>query len=51
VSAVMLHAMGKPPQLDRLLGTEYRLDDINTAYTRLPAESVGRSLIVFEESS
>jgi Zn-dependent alcohol dehydrogenase len=37
--------------LDRLLGTEYRLDDINTAYARLPADSVGRSLIVFEEPS
>jgi hypothetical protein len=34
-----------------LPGTEYRLDDINTAYARRPADSAGRSLIVFEESS
>jgi Zn-dependent alcohol dehydrogenase len=43
-----LYQAGRLP-LDRLLGTEYRLDDISTAYARLPAESVGRSLIVFEE--
>jgi Zn-dependent alcohol dehydrogenase len=44
-----LYEAGRLP-LDRLLGTEYRLDDINTAFARLPAESLGRSLIVFEES-
>lgn len=44
-----LYQAGRLP-LDRLLGTEYRLDDINAAFARLPAESVGRSLIVFEES-
>jgi Zn-dependent alcohol dehydrogenase len=45
-----LYQAGRLP-LDRLLGTEYRLDDINTAFARLPAESVGRSVIVFDEPS
>ena len=44
-----LYQAGRLP-LDRLLGTAYRLDDINTAYERLPATSVGRGLIVFEET-
>ena len=48
MKAAVLHAIDE--LLDRLLGTEYRLDDINTAYARLLAESAGRSLIVFEES-
>lgn len=45
-----LYQAGRLP-LDRLLGTEYRLDDINAAFERLPTESVGRGLIVFEEPS
>jgi Zn-dependent alcohol dehydrogenase len=44
-----LYQAGRLP-LDRLLGTEYRLDDINTAYARLPGESVGRGVIVFDET-
>jgi Zn-dependent alcohol dehydrogenase len=45
-----LYEAGRLP-LDRLLGTEYRLDDINAAFARLPTESVGRGVIVFEEPS
>jgi Zn-dependent alcohol dehydrogenase len=44
-----LHQAGRL-RLDRLLGTEYRLEDINQAYARLPEESVGRGLILMEES-
>jgi S-(hydroxymethyl)glutathione dehydrogenase/alcohol dehydrogenase len=40
-----LHQAGRL-RLDRLLGPEYRLDDINEAFARLPAESVGRGLIL-----
>jgi Zn-dependent alcohol dehydrogenase len=43
-----LYQAGRLP-LDRLLGTEYRLDDVNEAFARLPAESVGRGVIVFEQ--
>ena len=43
-----LYQAGRLP-LDRLLGTEYRLDDINVAFARLPTESVGRGLIVMGE--
>ena len=45
-----LEPAGRLP-LDRLLGSEYRLEDINEAYARLPAESVGRGLIVMGELS
>jgi S-(hydroxymethyl)glutathione dehydrogenase/alcohol dehydrogenase len=45
-----LYQAGRLP-LDRLLGTEYRLEDINQAYARLPEESVGRGLILMGESS
>jgi Zn-dependent alcohol dehydrogenase len=45
-----LYQAGRLP-LDRLLGTEYRLDDVNEAFARLPAESVGRGVIVFEQPS
>lgn len=44
-----LHRVGRL-RLDRLLGPEYRLEDINEAYARLPAESVGRGLILIGES-
>jgi Zn-dependent alcohol dehydrogenase len=40
-----LHEAGRL-NLSRLLGSEYRLDDINEAYARLPAQSVGRSVII-----
>jgi Zn-dependent alcohol dehydrogenase len=45
-----LHRAGRL-RLDRLLGPEYRLEDINEAYARLPAESVGRGLILLEETA
>jgi Zn-dependent alcohol dehydrogenase len=45
-----LHQAGRLP-LDRLLGSEYRLEDINEAYARLPAESVGRGLILIGEKA
>ena len=31
--------------------SEYRLEDINEAYARLPAESVGRGMILIEETA
>lgn len=40
-----LHEAGRL-NLSRLLGSEYRLEDINDAYARLPAQSVGRSVII-----
>jgi Zn-dependent alcohol dehydrogenase len=36
--------------LKGLLGAEYRLQDINEAFARLPSESVGRSLLLIGES-
>lgn len=45
-----LYQAGRLP-LDRLLGSEYRLEDINEAYARLPAESVGRGMILIEETA
>jgi Zn-dependent alcohol dehydrogenase len=44
-----LHRAGRLP-LEQLLGSEYRLDEINKAYSRLPGESVGRGLILIGES-
>ncbi len=43
------HREGRLP-LDTLLGAQYRLEEINEAYARLPAQSVGRSLIMIGES-
>ena len=43
-----LYQAGRLP-LDRLLGSEYRLEDINVAHARLPAEPVGRGPIVMGE--
>ncbi len=39
-----LHAAGRL-DLSRIPGPEYRLDEINEAYARLPSQSVGRGLI------
>src|SRR5258708_5736996 len=44
-----LHEAGRL-NLDKLIGSEYRLEQINEAFARLPTESVGRSLIVPEAS-
>jgi Zn-dependent alcohol dehydrogenase len=44
-----LYQAGRLP-LDRLLGSEYRLEDINEAYARLPMDSVGRGLILIGET-
>jgi len=44
-----LHKEGRL-SLDRLLGPEYRLEDINKAYERLPSESVGRGTILIGTS-
>jgi Zn-dependent alcohol dehydrogenase len=43
-----LHEAGRL-DLGRLIGSRYRLEDINEAYERLPAESVGRGVIVADE--
>jgi Zn-dependent alcohol dehydrogenase len=43
-----LHQAGRL-DLDRLLGWDYRLEDVNEAYARLPTEAVGRGVIVFGE--
>jgi hypothetical protein len=61
--AAVLRATGEPMRLenvrldaavrlplDKLLGPEYRLEDINKAYARLPEESVGRGVILIGES-
>jgi Zn-dependent alcohol dehydrogenase len=44
-----LHRAGRL-RLDGLLGSSYRLEDINEAFARLPAESVGRGLILLGDS-
>jgi Zn-dependent alcohol dehydrogenase len=44
-----LHQAGRL-RLDGLLGSEYQLEDINAAFARLPAQSVGRGLILFGDS-
>jgi Zn-dependent alcohol dehydrogenase len=46
---LLWHREGRLP-LDTLLGTRYRLDEINEAYARLPSQSVGRGLIMIGES-
>jgi Zn-dependent alcohol dehydrogenase len=43
------HREGRLP-LGTLLGARYRLEEINEAYAWLPAQSVGRSLIMIGES-
>jgi S-(hydroxymethyl)glutathione dehydrogenase/alcohol dehydrogenase len=43
-----LHQAGRL-DLDRLLGWDYRLEDVNEAYARLPTEAVGRGVIVVGE--
>jgi S-(hydroxymethyl)glutathione dehydrogenase/alcohol dehydrogenase len=40
-----LYQAGRLP-LDRLLGAEYKLEEINAAYEQLPSQSVGRGLIL-----
>jgi Zn-dependent alcohol dehydrogenase len=43
-----LHAAGRL-DLGALIGPRYRLEDVNEAYARLPAQSVGRGVIVLGE--
>jgi Zn-dependent alcohol dehydrogenase len=43
-----LHQAGQL-DLSRIPGPEYRLEDINEAYARLPSQSVGRGLILIGE--
>jgi Zn-dependent alcohol dehydrogenase len=43
-----LHGAGRL-NLEKLIGTQYRLEDINQAYERLPAASVGRGIVLLQE--